>query len=368
MNLLMITRKVDARDDRAGHTYRWISRISERLVQSSGQLSVVCLEAGEVGGLPANVTVRSLGKERGVPRRLRWLRFLVVVWPLLKTCDAIFCHQNPEYTIAVWPWAKLRRKRIVSWYTHGAVTWKTKLVARLADVVLTASAESFRIETPKRRIVGHGIDTEQFKLPHRRLLDPTRLRIVSVGRISPTKDYETLILAVAKLRRPEALNTDDGNPVAVTLAIVGAPAVPNDQVYFTTLRELAGTMQLQAMISFVGPVPHDAVAQWYQPERADLMVNLSGTGSVDKAVLEAMACGLPVITSNPAFAGILPAEFLVPANDPVKLAQAIAGFFQRYGHAGANFEFQVSRPLRQTVVQSHSLSHLVEEIIVACRA
>ncbi|MDD5110374.1 MAG: hypothetical protein PHI63_04125, partial [Patescibacteria group bacterium] len=192
MNILMITRIVDRNHSHAGHTYRWVQEIGRQL--APGKLSVLCLERGDTSGLPENVTVVSLGKERGVGRVGRWMRFPLAAWRLLAKSDAVFCHQNPEYTIAVWLLAKPRRKRIVTWYVHGTVSWKTRAVARLADVILTASPESFRVKSPKVRVVGHGIDTVAFQpLPNR--TPGNVFHIVSVGRISPTKDYETLIKA-----------------------------------------------------------------------------------------------------------------------------------------------------------------------------
>lgn len=367
MNLLMITRKVDRQDSRAGHTYAWVKAIAEKL---DGKLFVICLEKGDVSDLPSNVVVDSLGKERGTLRMLRWFKFPFLFWRRVGGVSAVFCHQNPEYTFGAWLCGtRLMGKKIVAWYTHGKLTARARMVSRIAHVVLTASRESFPVKTSRASVkpVGHGIDTEQFQTNGRvRWLDPKQLRIVSVGRISPTKDYETLIQAVAGLCGEQPLRTSDGKPIVVTLAIVGAPALPSDENYFTTLKELVNRQRLNDRIKFVGPVPHSEIAAWYQPDIADLMVNLSGTASIDKAVLEAMACGCPVITSNLAFRGIVPDECVVPSNDPPKLAQAITNFFEKYRYSGANYEMQVSRPLRQVVERFHSLDQLANEIVAAC--
>ncbi len=348
MNLLMMTRRVDRADARAGHTYPWVSAMARQL--RPGRLDVVCLERGDTAGLPMNVTVHSLGKESGGMRIGRWLRFPFTVWPLLGGADAVFCHQNPEYALAVWPWAKLRRKRLVAWYTHGTVTWKTRLMARLVDVVLTASPESFRVPSPKVQVVGHGIDTEVF----RPAPPPPRgdFTVVSVGRISPTKDYETLIKAVAELHQ-----TGDH---AIRCDIIGAPALPQDEQYLASLRELVSALKLEARVRFAGPVAHADVARVYQS--ADCLVNLSGTGSLDKAVLEAMACEVPVITSNPAFAPVLPSAWVIPGNDFRRLAEAIRALRQ----LGPHERQQLQTHLREIVVTRHNLTQLVGKILAAC--
>ena len=52
--------------------------------------------------------------------------------------------------------------------------------------------------------------------------------------------------------------------------------------------------------------------EFYQS--GDLFVNLSDTGSLDKAVLEAMACGLKILTSNEAFKSVLKEENITDKN------------------------------------------------------
>ena len=61
--------------------------------------------------------------------------------------------------------------------------------------IFTASHLSFRLKSSKVVVTGHGIDTELFKPDHLRLNPKDQrfnLRILSVGRIAPVKNYETL--------------------------------------------------------------------------------------------------------------------------------------------------------------------------------
>jgi len=57
-------------------------------------------------------------------------------------------------------------------------------------------------------------------------------------------------------------------------------------------------------------------------KHADIFINLSDTGSIDKAVLEAMASGCLVLTSNEAFTNILKPQYLTQ-KDPARLAEKI---------------------------------------------
>ncbi len=376
MNLLMITRKVDRDDSHAGHTYAWVRELARQLggrsnpltrfeanhplpagrgvggegaMKQLGSLTVLCLQKGNVDALPDNVRIVSLGKERGVGRIGRWLRFVWIAPGLVRKADAIFCHQNPEYTIAVWPWAKLFRKRVVTWYTHGTVTWKTRAVARMADVILTASAASFRVPSPKVVVTGHGIDLEQFAYQLR--TQQSTFHIVSVGRISPTKDYETLIQAVALLRKLGAGE--------VAVSIIGEPGLPQQVAYQESLKQLVVRQKLEDIVQFIGPVPNREVVRYYQT--ADAMVNLSRTGSVDKAVLEAMACGCLVVTSNPAFSGIVGSEWVIAPNDP----SALAGALRELMAMDAATRQTLGHQLRSVVERDHNLTKLVGKIVAA---
>ena len=117
-----------------------------------------------------------------------------IVW--LWDVDGLFCHQMPIYTILAGPVAKLYGKKVVSWYMHRSIEWKMKLMEKIANIILSASKESFRLPSKKLIITGHGIDTDLFKIKNRKLESDNLFNVVSVGRISPTKNYESMIEAV----------------------------------------------------------------------------------------------------------------------------------------------------------------------------
>lgn len=361
MRLLMITRKVDRYDPLAGFAYGWIKKIA----QNVDQLNVLCLEKGDITDLPANVKIYSLGKEKGASRFKRFLNFQILALKLVPKSDGVFCHMNPEYTIAIAPYAKLFRKKIVSWYTHGAVTIKLRLLEKLANTVLTASKESFRLPSKKVIVTGHGIDTEffhppapgqetitKFYLEGREAGSLATYKILTIGRISPTKDYESLIKAVDILVNKE-------NVKGLKVNIIGGPGLPEHQSYLDSLKQMVQTMKLQNVVSFLGAISNIETVGHYQD--ADLFVNLSGTGSVDKAVLEAMACGTIVLTSNIAFEQILGNDFMVEQNNPEKLAEKIKWVMD----LPAQEKQEIKEKLRTEVVTNHDLNNLAKKIAEA---
>lgn len=347
MNILMITRKVDRNDALAGFAYTWVKKLAKTLKMTDDHLYVICLEKGDTEGLPEHVSVFSLGKETGVNRFGRFLEFHKLAWRMVPKVDGIFCHMNPEYTIHIWPYAKLRRKKIVSWYTHGTVTWKTRLLEKMADVILTASQESFRVPSDKVVVTGHGIDTEVFH-PDTLKKSTETFTILTVGRISPTKDLESIIKAVAILKS-EGIKD-------FSVEIVGEPGLDEQFRYYENLRMMTRRMELEDVIHFTGPIPHKDIVAYYQ--HSDLFINLSGTGSIDKAVLEAMACECMVLTGNIAFQSMLPEGLLAEKNNPRALAERVLTLMQ----LPVKEKEQLKKDLRNIVVQHHNVDDLVLKI------
>lgn len=342
MNILMITRKVDRDDALAGFTCRWI----EKLAGEVGLLKVICLERGNLAGLPDNVEIFSLGKERGKNRLKELINFQRGALRFVPRVDGVFCHMNPVYTILIAPYAKLFRKKIVTWYAHKVVNWQVRLIDRLADRILTPSPNSYNLKSRKKMVVGHGIDTDAFK-PGREARHRKGFHIISVGRISPIKDYETLIEAAGILKDKE-----------VRVDIAGSPGLPAHHAYFNRLKDLVAQKDLSEIVHFLGDVPHQKLPAYYQS--ADASVNLCPTGGADKAVLESMACGLPVLVCNRTFTddlGPYTDQLLFRQNDASDLAQKISGLM-----CSEQIE-QTGAFLRKQAVQRHDLTRLMKKII-----
>lgn len=282
--LLYITYKVDAHDALVGYVVGWLQELAGHFMH----IEVVCLAAGEAN-LPPNVHVHSLGKEKGLGRVARALGFMQTVWGLRNAVDTVFCQFSPEYVLAVAPLAKLKSWPIALWYTHRHVSWRLRLAAALADKVLTASPESFRLQSPKVRVIGHGIDTDRF-VPAPTMRQPNT--IVAVGRRAPIKNYELLIEAVRLLVASQG-------PKGLAVRIIGGDEGNAPVGYAATLQKQIDAAQLTDIIKLVGPVGYDQMPQEYQ--RAALHINLAPTGGMDKAVLEGLASGVPSLVVNETF-------------------------------------------------------------------
>ena len=314
MKLLIVTQAVDQEDSVLGFFVRWI----EEFAKHAERVEVICLKEGKHDSLPAHVRVHSLGKEKNPPRFARRIvyavRFKRLAWRLRHDYDAVFVHMNPEYVVIAGPLWRVLGKHVGLWYVHRNVDLKLRVASFFANDIFTASPEGFRLKTSKLHVVGHGIDTAALTAPIRPLHAP--LRIVSVGRITPIKNLDTLIEAIALLK-------DKG--IAATATLIGAPVHASDEAYLESLKALAEVRGIADRIRFAGSVSHAQMIEEYR--NFDISVNLSPTGGLDKAVLESMAAGLLVFVSNRGFAGLLgpnTSALVFPERDAAGCAEKIA--------------------------------------------
>ncbi len=305
MKLLILTQKVDAHDPVLGFFHAWLEAFARRC----DHVTVICLEQGTTH-LPKNVTVYSLGKERRRSRIAYLWRFYKFVWRERNRYDTVLVHMNPEYVVLGGPVWKVLRKPIALWYTHKSVNVKLRIAEKWADHIFTASKESFRLPSKKVSVLGHGIDVDLFA---RHSSHAPATRLLTVGRISNAKDVRTLILGVGEVHehQPDA---------PIIFDIVGGPAIRPDERYAKELENLVGSWELGAIVHFLGERTHADLPAIYSAYGAFL--HASRTGSLDKAVLEALAAGLPVITSSEAYPGF-PNVRRFDAGDPHGLARGI---------------------------------------------
>jgi glycosyltransferase involved in cell wall biosynthesis len=343
--LLLFNLVTDADDPILGFTTVWINA----LARHCSQIDVLTMQAGRLELAP-NVRVYSVGKERGYGEARRTIEFYRILGDLLRKnhYDACFAHMQPLFAVMAAPLLKLRRVPITLWYAHKSVTPKLKLAEKWVDHVVTASPESFRLPSRKVIVTGHGIDTNFFvpaDAPH-----DQPFTILSVSRIAPIKKLEILIEA---MRRLAAQGQN------FRLRIVGG-ADSQHTAYENWLRHHTVDQGLAQIVEFVGSVPYHQVASIYRT--ADVMVNLSNTGSIDKAVLEAMSSGLPIITANEAFTPVLQQwsdDLLVEADSPEMLAEKLA----RLAAQSPEKRRALGCELREIVVRDHSLEHLAKKLV-----
>lgn len=323
----------------------WQAQVTRALAETCEQVVVLTGRKGQYT-LPDNVYVEQLKVDH---TRSRINRYIDLNRQALRVCrafgiQAAFVHMAHRYAYWLYPALWLQRVPILLWYAHGSVTWHLRVALFCAARVVTSTPHGFGIPSPKVHIIGQGVDTDLFKLvPY----SPEQTAIVTVSRISQRKRLDLLIDTMACLR-------DQHRPFR--LKIIGTPLTDNDRGYEQTLHEQVAQAGLTNRVSFEGFVPlADLPAQYTS---TFLHVNVSQTESMDKTVIEALACGCPVLTSNPAFRDLLRDYELFIAQDekPQSLAAQISEIYER------NSTFD-RKALRALVMNQHDLQSYVGRIM-----
>jgi glycosyltransferase-like protein len=184
----------------------------------------------------------------------------------------------------------------------------------------------------KAQVVHNGVDVARFqgadpgqaKEVRQRAGAADRPLILSVGGIEPRKGSDTLVQAIAALKKA-ALKKAGRDPV---LAVVGGHSFQDYRPYRDrVLASLPGLgLRLDDDVVLVGTVPDAELPAWYAA--ADVLAFPSTKEGWGLAVLEAMSAGLPVVASDlPVFREYLTSgrdALLVPVDDPAALATVLA--------------------------------------------
>ncbi len=341
MRLLICTQKVAANDDVLGFMHRWI----EAFAASCESVSVICLEKGEYH-LPPNVSVFSLGKEHGTSRLTQVVRFVRHIIQKRDSYDAVFVHMNPEYLLLGGLFWRLAGKRAGLWYNHRMGGMRARLGILLAEIVFFTSPFAFASRFKKATSMPAGVDTEQFKPQAREKIARS---ILSLGRLSPVKHLEVIIGAFDELRRRGA---------HFVARIYGEPT-ERDRRYAQDIRRAASPLVEEGRVRFLPGMPNSRAAAVYNEHT--LFVSATPIGSFDKAVLEAMACGVPVLSCNPSFRRLLPDELLFKEGNSGDLADKLEILLAR---SRAELD-ALGAQLREAVVREQSLALLVPKVLTA---
>jgi glycosyltransferase involved in cell wall biosynthesis len=328
----------------------WQERVVRTLVSRCARVVVLTEHVGAYQTAP-NLIVHA------VPRLLcrfplrslggKWLMAGAVAWWCRRErIAACFLHMNHEWSYRLWPVLRLCGIPALLWYAHGDVHPRLRRSHRCVDAVVTSSPEGFRIPSHKVTTIGQAIDTDVFQLQ-----PPPRAcpEIVTVGRIAPRKNLGGVLDAFAAVctLRPD---------VPFRLRVVG-PTLPGDEAHARALHAHATALGVGARITWTGPLPHEDTASLYA--RAFLHLNLSRTGSMDKTVLEALACGCPVLTSNEAFRDLLRDHPQLRLTDEpaAAIARRIDALYRQPAAPPAT--------LRALVVGRHDLTGYVARVLAA---
>ncbi len=275
--------------------------------------------------------VTALERPEGLhPRLVLSLAWLLRRWRI----DVVHTHDDRAHIYGASAGRLAAVKRVIHTRHHGedpAVTRRQALLIRfvttLTDHLVCVSRDGARlaacrgIRPPRLCALWNGIDTTRFQAGRTCRDGP----VITVARINPVKDIETLIRAMALAAACSP---------AIRLEVAGdGPSMPGVQ-------KLIGELGLTERVRLLGEV-HDV------PKvlgRAGLFVLPSLTEGISLTILEAMASGLPVVATrvggNPEVVEEGKTGLLVPPGDPQALAGAMLRLWNdpalrlQFGQAG----------------------------------
>lgn len=147
-------------------------------------------------------------------------------------------------------------------------------------------------------------------------LSPNTTLVLMVANIHPFKDHPTLFHAWRRV-------LDRSNDTEPFLLLAGRP----QEGRLAELKELARQLGIEERLRFLGEV--DDIPGLL--ETVDLVVHSSRREGCPNAVLEAMACGVPVIATDiPGIREVIgeKSPYLVPERNPVALAEKLLQLLQ----------------------------------------
>jgi L-malate glycosyltransferase len=130
----------------------------------------------------------------------------------------------------------------------------------------------------KIEIIYNGIDINEFK-PIKNKKEDKTLRIICVARLIKRKGTDYLIKALGKLKNEDFV-----------LTIIGDGKEKENFI------KLAKNLKINKKVKFLGSIPHQKIVKYYQENNLFILPSLNE--GMSNTVLEAMACGLPIITTN----------------------------------------------------------------------
>lgn len=212
--------------------------------------------------------------------------------------------------------------RLATYASHRPqIRWTLRRAAGLMAVSrsLKQVAVELGIRPDRITVIPNGVDAERFRPGDRAAarvacgLPPDAAVVLTVAGVYADKGQHTLLEVLPGLvaRHPRLL-----------YVVLGGFRRDG---YRRRLDELVSAGRLEGHVRFVGPRPHEELPEWYAA--ADLFCLPTRSEGWANVLLEAMACGLPVVTTRVGGnAEIVTGRrygLLVPHGDPAALRDAV---------------------------------------------
>ncbi len=269
----------------------------------------------------------AIEKIKGIRAIFRIFPFFLKVWGLAKTVDVIHVFSNSG-----WAWQLFSAPVVwIGWinkipviinyrggeakqYLDKSIHWVRPTLNRAATLIVPSAylQKIFSEFDFKTEIIPNIINLDRFTP---KMNSQQCFHLMVARNLENIYGIDTAILAVKHIKKiyPQ-----------VRLSIAGSGPQENE------LLALVKDLRLEDSVKFIGKITPDEMVQLFHD--SDIMLNPSLVDNMPNAILESMACGVPVVTTN---AGGIPfivennvTALLVEINNPEEMANAVIKLFQ----------------------------------------
>lgn len=326
-----------------GHNIDIFTRLTDknspRIVNVQPNLRVIHIKAGKKNKKPTKKLLTY------IPRFYKNLENFIQQEKL--EYGLVSCHYYLSGLVGLKIKAKIKKPMIITFHTlalmknlvakNAAERESPKrikaenLLMQKADKIIAISpmdakyiANLYGASKDKIFVLTPGLDHNLFKPLQKNITkvkigaDPKFKLILFVGRIQPLKGIDTLLYALKIL-------IDQAFRINVCLWVLGDDNLNGGAKELKRLQKLQTFLNLDPFVRFLGKKRYEQLPAFYNA--ADLVVMPSKYESFGMIALEAMACGVPVITTNATGVSDLydkkHKNLIIPVGNPSLLAQKI---------------------------------------------
>jgi len=305
-------------------THSWSGSAVARFARTGGRLATASARSLMETRHLANVAREQGAASRTIENLYRWLPFAGRSWdviyfpwnataitylPLMDKGPSVISCRGTQVNVS--PHNPQRAE-----LREGlGITFRKAAAVHCVSEAIQDEAIKYGLDKAKSVVIRPAVDPDVFRPAAKRESDGV-FRVISTGDVIWRKGYEYALAAVRRL-------VDEGVPVRYD--IIGNGVETQRLLY--TIRDL----RLENHVCRHGRLAPLDVLDRLQQADAFLLSSLSE--GISNAVLEGMACGLPVVTTR--VGGMAEAVtdgiegFLVPARDEVAMAEALSALWHR---------------------------------------